>query len=986
VPHTRTRLAAACHGGAPRRAAWRPLASLIAAVVCLLVVPEARGGHTTRGPANRRETGVERLERLRARARSSLLRRHGSKEFEAGPLMQGGAGPGAEAAEPGARTATGAAALPLSPEVQASSGVAGTQSETSIAVFGTHVVVGYNQINGNRGSGAAWSVDGGLSFVDQGGLPVGGALPLELLGDPSVTACGNGVFYYGSIFFPNATDSALSVNVGTFSGTTLSWTNPIVAAQSSADFLDKPWLTCDRLTNTLYLAYTRFVNGNVGATTELRIEIVHSTNGGTSWSAPFVLVSSTTDSVQIAYIAVGPGSEVYVAWERGIDDLTAAQVRLELRRSFDFASSFDPMLVVRTMTPSFYPAMVGFNREDTIEFGTVAADTSAAATRGNVYVVWTEREPGSVARDIFLAGSTDRAASFSAPVRVSDAPPGTDQVMPWVSVDGSGAVGAFWYDYRNWPGMHTVDVYAARSLDGGQSFGPNVRVTTAPTSWFVPASFTPNFGDYIQGASEGGGFYPSWADGRNGDIDVFVAHVPAATCGNGVLDPFEACDDGNVLDGDSCSGVCAATPCGNGVLEGFEQCDDGNTVSGDGCSETCRFEVCGDGVVQPNDKEECDDGNTTSGDGCSSTCLIEPANAAWIADERSRLVLMSLSTGRAMTLGDPGFHEMGDLAFDAAGRLFGSTGFNANLSIGLDGFLISMVALGLPGRGAAVGDTGWLAMQAIDFQPGTGTLYGIAVDSAGTSRLVTLDPATGATLAIIGDLKLNTARAMAFDAAGALYVSGGTALYTVNPATAVKTPVASLSPAVTLSGMDFAPDGTLYGVVQRGTGADGALMRIDRTTGAGTILFRSGPLNQQGIRFAPAVALDHDLDGLHDIVDCAPLDPTNAPPGPTTGLAFSDAAAGLFSWAAAPGARFSNAYRGTITGSLAARPADARFDQTCLESGDAQANGDLVSADPSLPPSGTAFYYLSDGEGCGEGPLGDADHPIPNTSPCPTPP
>ena len=30
--------------------------------------------------------------------------------------------------------------------------------------------------------------------------------------------------------------------------------------------------------------------------------------------------------------------------------------------------------------------------------------------------------------------------------------------------------------------------------------------------------------------------------------------------------------------------------CGNGVLEGFEECDDGNLVSGDGCSSDCVME------------------------------------------------------------------------------------------------------------------------------------------------------------------------------------------------------------------------------------------------------------------------------------------------------------------------------------------------------------------------------------------------------------
>ena len=963
--------------------------AIIAALSCLVLITPGHGAGSA-PPAPVRETGAERLARLRARVRSKLVRKRAA-------LAQGLPAIALGTEQAGGSSAPAAPErLALSPEVQANSGISGTQSETAIAVFGSRVVVGYNQddpLNPNKGSGAAFSIDGGLTFTDDGGLPVGNNQ--VLLGDPSVTVCGNGVFYYGSIYFPNATDSALAVSAGTISGTMLTWRLPLLAAVSTNDFLDKPWLTCDRATNTLYMAYTRFVNLKIGLSGPLSVELIKSVDGGSTWTAPFILESSPTESVQIGYIAIGPNSEVYTLWERGIDDITVANTQLEFRRSFNFAASFDPKVVVRVMTPSFYPAMVGFNREDTLEIGTVAADTSSTATRGNVYVIWVERDSLSLpVRDVFVARSTDQGATWSAPVRVNDDPPGNDQVMPWVSVNADGTVEAFWYDYRNWAGMHTVDVYAARSADGGQTFGPNFRVTTAPTSWFVPATFTPNFGDYIQCASEGTGFYPSWADGRNNDIDVFVSHVPTATCGNGTLDPFEQCDDGNTLDGDSCSGACATTLCGNGVLDGAEQCDDGNIRSGDGCSQTCRRETCGDGVVQPNNKEECDDGNLTGGDGCSASCLIELDKTAWIADERSRLALESITTGRPIQIGDPGFHELGDLAFDASGRLFGATQFNPDLSIGFDGDLISMATLGLPGRGSFIGDTGWLAVTAIDFHPVTGVLYGISVDSAGTSRLITLDPATGMTLSIIGSLGLDTARAMAFDSAGTLYVTSSVStkptrsdLYTVNLSNATKTLVGGpISSTVIVSGMDFAPDGTLYGVALRGTGADGGLLRINKTTGAGTVLSVLGRLNQQGIRFAPQIAVDHDLDGIHDIVDCAPADPTNAPPGLTSNLGFTDAR--TFTWSPAAGARFHNSYRGTITAFLGTRLPGNVFDQVCLESDDAQGNGDLVSSDAAAPPLGTAFYYVTDGESaCGEGALdSNPAHPIPNNSPCPTPP
>lgn len=37
-------------------------------------------------------------------------------------------------------------------------------------------------------------------------------------------------------------------------------------------------------------------------------------------------------------------------------------------------------------------------------------------------------------------------------------------------------------------------------------------------------------------------------------------------------------------------GFPPASTCGNGILEGLEQCDDGNNVSGDGCSASCQIE------------------------------------------------------------------------------------------------------------------------------------------------------------------------------------------------------------------------------------------------------------------------------------------------------------------------------------------------------------------------------------------------------------
>lgn len=38
-------------------------------------------------------------------------------------------------------------------------------------------------------------------------------------------------------------------------------------------------------------------------------------------------------------------------------------------------------------------------------------------------------------------------------------------------------------------------------------------------------------------------------------------------CGNGVVDPGEACDDGNQYNNDECTNVCTLTRCGDGILQ-----------------------------------------------------------------------------------------------------------------------------------------------------------------------------------------------------------------------------------------------------------------------------------------------------------------------------------------------------------------------------------------------------------------------------------
>jgi fibro-slime domain-containing protein len=142
------------------------------------------------------------------------------------------------------------------------------------------------------------------------------------------------------------------------------------------------------------------------------------------------------------------------------------------------------------------------------------------------------------------------------------------------------------------------------------------------------------------------------------DADDCVFEVPDAGpfCGDGIVNQAtEACDDGNLLPGDGCTGVCETEPnatcpptggpctsnvaCGDGTRSPGEACDDKNNTPGDGCAADCtavdpgwycptpgqacvKLANCGDSRLQPG--ETCDDGARIPDDGCSADCRVEP--------------------------------------------------------------------------------------------------------------------------------------------------------------------------------------------------------------------------------------------------------------------------------------------------------------------------------------------------------------------------
>jgi cysteine-rich repeat protein len=79
--------------------------------------------------------------------------------------------------------------------------------------------------------------------------------------------------------------------------------------------------------------------------------------------------------------------------------------------------------------------------------------------------------------------------------------------------------------------------------------------------------------------------------GMDEDCNGLLDDAPICHCGDGILDPGEACDDGNVVASDTCTADCRFATCGDGIVALTESCDDGNVEDGDTCPASCQLPV-----------------------------------------------------------------------------------------------------------------------------------------------------------------------------------------------------------------------------------------------------------------------------------------------------------------------------------------------------------------------------------------------------------
>ncbi|MEA2557613.1 MAG: hypothetical protein QOG88_1151 [Actinomycetota bacterium] len=394
------------------------------------------------------------------------------------------------------------------------------QSETSIAIdpsSPSHLVAGSNEIYRlpmrsyhSSDSGASWSgVDLPLPPpIRKNGYDYGS--------DPSVAWDRHGNVYYSYIivFFGagyGVVGSEMAVARSSDDGKT--WKATYFDFQTNeGTFVDKPMITVDNSSTspregTIYVAFD-----HTGGNKRNAVFVASSTDGGRSFSAPKQAsqVTNGNNGGIGANPYVSPNGDVHVAWQDWVDSA------VETSTSTDGGATWGRTVIIQPTAAAFELALPSISSRAALLSPSCDTDISSGPYRGTLYCSWFD---GSISQgtDVLVSSSSDDGATWSEPLQVNHISTG-DQYYQWLAVDPvTGDVDISWYDTRLDPSRRAVNVYFAFSSNGGASFSPNIRVSTASSNEEHGAKIDRGnqYGDYEGLDAYGGVAHPVWTDNRS---------------------------------------------------------------------------------------------------------------------------------------------------------------------------------------------------------------------------------------------------------------------------------------------------------------------------------------------------------------------------------------------------------------------------------------------------------------------------------------
>ncbi|HYX30995.1 MAG TPA: sialidase family protein [Pyrinomonadaceae bacterium] len=382
----------------------------------------------------------------------------------------------------------------------------------------------------------AFSIDGGLTWNESAPLN----LPMGATGitDPALAWDDlNNVFLLGIALnnLPKGDVTGTYIYKSTDGGAT--WGDAILVHQGTTD--DKCWLAADSNPSSPH-------HGNIYAVWDRAdaqasgLGFARSLDHGDNWEST---AGGTVDGTVIWNFSGKP--EINVAADGSIY-VVFLVAEIVLLVSNDGGDTFHVM-----------PGVSSFNEIDPIlptaggwpvfpggKFRVTTAPTACVIGQ-TVAVAWDDGRE-NVSR-IYYALSQDGGQTWMTgpdgqPLLSGPIPNDVQHFFPQIIADPSGIIFCTYYEFGPKQGKNLIDVFVARSLDGGNTFLP-VKITDQPwdpagAPWSHHAY--PNFGvvddkvtfigDYFGIDATYGAVYPCWTDSRDGQLELYTGIVAVPHC------------------------------------------------------------------------------------------------------------------------------------------------------------------------------------------------------------------------------------------------------------------------------------------------------------------------------------------------------------------------------------------------------------------------------------------------------------------------
>jgi hypothetical protein len=361
----------------------------------------------------------------------------------------------------------------------------------------------FNSVASNfREAGFAYTTNGGTRWIAPGVLQNN-----VFRSDPVLNSDTVGRFFYLSLLQNFFDDLWRSITGGQ------SWTRV-----GPADGGDKQWFTIDNTNSSghgfQYQCWSTDGNNYGGR------QFTRSTDGGLTWMNPINIPNSPAWGT----LDVDSAGNLFIGGVN-LDTGRIWCVRSTNAKNGGVVPTFDQSTPVNLGGDIVFSEPI--NPEGLVGQVFLAADRSGTSTNNNVYMLASVQPSGFTnGSDVMFVRSTNGGSTFSAPRRINDDPVNHAK-WHWfgtLSVAPSGRIDVVWYDSRNSPNNVTSQLFYSFSIDGGNTWSPNVAVSNL----FNPFIGYPNqskIGDYITVVSDDDNANVAYAATFNGEEDIYYVRV-----------------------------------------------------------------------------------------------------------------------------------------------------------------------------------------------------------------------------------------------------------------------------------------------------------------------------------------------------------------------------------------------------------------------------------------------------------------------------